>query len=223
MPPAMTNSSLFRARTARRTRRVAASKAKSKANGARPGGISDRRAAPNGLRDQAASSSPYLFRVRTLRNRRWAGLLASGSTDRLLLPAGSFRPQWHVQPSSPVTAAGPQRICTVFPILRPRPRRGQHPCRPVLYRPACPRSTIAAAGGARVLWCRRPACRLASGRQTSAPQPAAAACVDFSELTAAGPAGSSPAGAHADNESGAVHLRGQSIIRKARPCDSSRR
>lgn len=51
-----------------------------------------------------------------------AGLLAQGSSSGERLPAAA--PQWHPgSPSSPLTAAGPPRICTGFPRSA---RRGSH-------------------------------------------------------------------------------------------------
>ena len=63
---------------------------------------------------------------RTIVTRR-AGLLAPGSSYWLRLPAprpamAAEKGSGTLQRSSPVTAAGPQRLCTVFPILLPRPR-----------------------------------------------------------------------------------------------------
>jgi hypothetical protein len=65
-----------------------------------------------------------------MRNDEWAGLLASGSVYRPHLPAlrtpatiaGINFAVVFLQLSSPVTAAGPQRIYTVFPILPPERR-----------------------------------------------------------------------------------------------------
>jgi hypothetical protein len=51
--------------------------------------------------------------------RCWAGLLAPGSPYSPYLP--TVDRQWFVRLSSPVTAAGPRRIRTVFPIKALQP------------------------------------------------------------------------------------------------------
>ena len=57
----------------------------------------------------------------------WAGLLALGSHYWLHLPAASRANSGMLQRSSPITAAGPQRICTVFPILLPDTKSRETP------------------------------------------------------------------------------------------------
>jgi hypothetical protein len=68
----------------------------------------------------------FVPRKTRMRTDEWAGLLASGSAYSPHLPArlardviATFAGQWYLRLSSPVTAAGPRRIRTVFPILRP--------------------------------------------------------------------------------------------------------
>ena len=68
-----------------------------------------------------ASGMPFSIRVLRLGPQssrvfayRTAGLLAPGSSYQPALPTTN-RLQWICRPSSPVTAAGPRRICTVFP------------------------------------------------------------------------------------------------------------
>ena len=68
-----------------------------------------------------------LFHERTIHEiRHRAGLLASGSRFHLPFPR-SLDSQWIQRQSSPVTAAGPQRIYTVFPILLTRQRAVETP------------------------------------------------------------------------------------------------
>jgi hypothetical protein len=71
-------------------------------------------------RAAAQERSVFVPRKTRMRNDEWAGLLASGSAYLPHLPASQLRGSGYSRRSSPVTAAGPQRICTVFPILHPR-------------------------------------------------------------------------------------------------------
>jgi hypothetical protein len=77
----------------------------------------------------AQERSVFVPRKTRLQTDEWAGLLASGSSYRPHLPAPMAaertrqpRCSGQLRLSSPVTAAGPRRIRTVFPILPPKLR-----------------------------------------------------------------------------------------------------
>ena len=91
-------------------------------------GESPRRARCQGAQ-RRKRRSVFVPRKTRMQNDEWAGLLASGSAYLPHLPASQRRDEFansrssgFLRLSSPVTAAGPQRIRTVFPILHPKRR-----------------------------------------------------------------------------------------------------